>query len=80
MIKFKGQLKGEIEMKRFDLGGLEVMIICPACKNSWVWGRNEYLPHPEMNKHFEIDCYCEKCLHEWQETLFLEVELKAVTP
>lgn len=74
MLKITGQPKGEIEVKRFYLEGIEIEVICPNCSNKKKW--NDYLSYPDINIPTNLPCYCNECEHEWGETIILKVSLE----
>lgn len=74
MLKIIGQPKGEIDVKRFYLEGLEMKIICPNC--NYEYDFNDYLSYPNVNIPININCYCNECENEWKEKIILKVNLE----
>lgn len=67
MAVIKGNIpKGEIDVKKFILDDVYIEDVCPKCGNmcSMDLGIN-YLSHPKMNDKDYYTVYCDKCDHDW---------------
>ncbi len=78
MIKIRGTGKGQLEIKRCYLRGIQWKTECPGCgeKSTWQDIDGDNLNYPEMGLWFDHNMYCCECDHEWKEKLYLHVELR----
>ncbi len=73
-MKIKGKLKGELEIKRFYLEGLEISEKCPKCgKEIFI---NDYLSYPKMNDVEKIWFYCDDCDFEFGKRIRLNISIE----
>ena len=75
-MKISGNITGDLEVKRFCMDGLIIILTCPVCGK--IFNNDQYLNYPEMNKIFDFDCYCTNCEHEWVEKIRLNVNIEAI--
>lgn len=76
MLEIKGKLKGEIEVKRFYLEGVQINYTCPVCGDKDIY--NEYLSYPDINKPTTIGIWCRECGHEWDENIQINVTIQSL--
>jgi len=73
-IEILGQPKGEIEVKRFYLSGLQMNVICPECGFEYLWG--DYLSYPDVNTSIDLGLACSECDHNWTEQIILKLNVE----
>ena len=74
-MEIKGELKGELDMKRFYLGNVKIYDNCPKCNT-----KNEYggycLHRPLMNEANTLNWFCSNCEHEWNTQIILNISIE----
>jgi uncharacterized Zn finger protein len=76
MLEIKGQPKGEIEVKRLYLQGVNINYICPVCGDKDMC--SEYFSYPDINKPITIKVWCRECGHEWDEKVKINLTIEAL--
>jgi hypothetical protein len=54
-------IKGEIEVKRFYLKGLDFAAACPDCDDECVFDDTQYMSYPEIGELDSLPVFCVKC-------------------
>lgn len=75
----KTKLEGEIEVKRFYLNGVEMVSLCPNCREASFWnGDSEYISHPNLDENQYVHFCCDDCEEEWEEYFKMSIVLEPI--
>ena len=78
--RITGQMKGQIDCKRFYMPGVRVHSECPKCGKHF---DNEFegdsFNNPFANEPEKLYFYCDHCNEEWQVPVILKVSLEIIS-
>ena len=76
-MKIEGTMKGRIDCKRFYMPGITFIQNCPQCgKTIKEDMRDMYLSYAVVGKPFIYDMWCSDCDTNWEEELFIELNIR----